>query len=180
MGPPLKLPGVPMPAATQTGRPTAAGPQPTSIPLIPPLCQKVVASFNQLYPALTVQDLCTQGKVKFAQLKIGKFGACINFGFLGQCPGCKYRHKVCSVPDSRWAAVVKVLESAMANMKAATAPCQGSLVSIPDGRGLSPPPPFLPSKTIQQRHRRAAGPICWDCTSLCTTCMAPRQQTCLP
>jgi hypothetical protein len=122
MGPPTKLPGAPMPATTQTRRPTVTGPQPTSNALIPPLCHKVVASFNRLYPALRVQDLCMQEKVKFFLLKIGKGGACINFGLLGRCPGCKYRHEVCSVSDSHQAAVVKVLESAMATMKDATAP----------------------------------------------------------
>ncbi len=71
---------------------------------------------------MTVQDLCTQGKVKISLLKIGKGGACINFGLLGWCPGCKYQHELCSVSDSHQAAVAKVLESTMATMKAATAP----------------------------------------------------------
>jgi hypothetical protein len=122
MGPPSKLPGAPMPAATWTGWPTADGPQPTSNASIPPLCHKVVTLFNQLYPALTAHDLCTRGKIPFSQLRIGKQGACINFGLLGQCPRCKYRHKVCSVSDSRQAAIAKVLEGAMATMKAAPAP----------------------------------------------------------
>jgi hypothetical protein len=122
MGPPSKLSGAPMPAVTRMGWPTAAGPQPTSNALIPLLCQKVVASFNWLYLALKVQGLCLRGKVPFAQLRIGKEGACINFGLLGRCPGCKCRHKVCSVSDSCQVAFVKVLESAIATMKATTAP----------------------------------------------------------
>jgi hypothetical protein len=46
MGPPSKSPGAPTPAATQTGRPTATGPQPTSNASIPPFFQKVATSFN--------------------------------------------------------------------------------------------------------------------------------------
>jgi hypothetical protein len=122
MGPPTKFPGAPTPATTRAGQPTATGPQPTSNALIPPLCQKVVASFNQLYPALTFQNLCTQKKVKFVLLKIGRIGACVNFSLLGRCQGCIYRHKVCSLSNSHQAAVVKVLESTMATMKAATVP----------------------------------------------------------
>ncbi len=57
----------------------------------PTVPDKVVASFNRLYPSLTILDLCTRGKVQFSQLKVGKEEACINFGLLG---GCQYRHKV--------------------------------------------------------------------------------------
>jgi hypothetical protein len=68
---------------------------------------------------MTVFELCSWGKVRFGQLKIGKDGACVNFGLLGWCSGCQYRHEVCSVPDSQQAAIVMVLESAMATMKVA-------------------------------------------------------------
>jgi hypothetical protein len=94
-----KTPGSKLPATTLAARVTR--PQLAVNTAIPPLCQMVVASFNRLYPSLTILDLCTQGKVKFKQIKIGKEGSCINFGLLGWCLGCKYRHKVCSVPD-RW------------------------------------------------------------------------------
>ena len=53
---------------------------------------------------------------------VGKDGACVNFGLLGRCQGCNYQHEVCTVSDSRQAAIVKVLEGAMATMKAAAVP----------------------------------------------------------
>jgi hypothetical protein len=59
---------------------------------------------------------------RFGKLKIGKDGACVNFGLLGQCSGCQYRHKVCTIPNSWQAAIVKVMESAMATMKAVAVP----------------------------------------------------------
>jgi hypothetical protein len=90
--------------------------------MIPPLCQKVVATFNRLYPSLTILDLCSRGKVQFGHFKIEKDGACVNFGLLGQCSGCQYRHKVCTVPNSWQAAIVKVMESVMATIKAAAVP----------------------------------------------------------
>ncbi len=122
LGPPLKLTGAPMPAATRTGRPAVAGPQPTSNTSVPSLCQKIVASFNWLYPTLTLHDLCMQGKVSINCLRIGRPGVCINFGLLGRCLGCKYRQEVCSVSNSCQAEVIKVIEGAMATMKAAPAP----------------------------------------------------------
>jgi hypothetical protein len=118
MGAPLKVPGAKMPATTRAVR--AAGPQPTINAAIPPLCQKVVAAFNRLHPSITILELCLRGKVRFGQLKVGKEGACVNFGLLRWCSGCRYRHEV--VPDSRQAAIVKVLEGAMATMKAAAVP----------------------------------------------------------
>jgi hypothetical protein len=36
--------------------------------------------------------------------------------------GCQYRYKVCTVPDSHQAAIVKVMKSAMTTMKAAAMP----------------------------------------------------------
>jgi hypothetical protein len=99
LGPPPKLTGAPMPAATRMGRPAVAGLQPTSNASIPPLCQKIVTLINRLYPTLSLNDLCTRGKVSINRLQIGRPGACINFGLIGLCPGCKYRHKVCAVTD---------------------------------------------------------------------------------
>jgi hypothetical protein len=71
---------------------------------------------------MTILKLCSRVKVRFGQLKVGKEGACVNFGLLGQCSGCRYRYKVCSMPDSWQATIVKVLEGAMATMKAAAVP----------------------------------------------------------
>ncbi len=71
---------------------------------------------------MTFLELCSRGKIQFGQLKIGKDGACVNFGLLGQFLGCKYRHEVCSVSDSQQAAIAKVMEGAMATMKAAARP----------------------------------------------------------
>jgi len=80
--------------------------------------QKVVATFNRLYPGMSVLELCERGKVR--QLRVGREGACVNFGLLGRCSGCQYKHEVCTVPASRQASIVKVMESALATMKAAT------------------------------------------------------------
>jgi hypothetical protein len=120
MGAPSKIPGARMPTNTRAVR--AAGPQPTINASVPPLCQKVVAAFNRLHPSMTILELCSRGKVRFGQLKVRKDGACVNFGLLGRCSGCKYRHEVCPVSNSRQAAIVKVLEGAMATMKAAAVP----------------------------------------------------------
>ena len=43
----------------------------------------------------------------------------MNFGLLGRCPGCQYRHKVCTAPETRQASVAKAMEKGMATMKAA-------------------------------------------------------------
>ncbi len=87
--------------------------------MIPPMCQKVVATFNRLYPGMSVLELCEKGKVRLGQLKVGREGACINFGLLGRCSGCQYRHEVCTMATSRQATIVKVMEGALAMMKAA-------------------------------------------------------------
>jgi hypothetical protein len=86
---------------------------------IPPMCQKVVGTFNRLYPGMSVLELCKKGKVRLNQLKVGREGACINFGLLGRCSGCKYKHEVCTVATSRQSEVVKAMEGALATMKAA-------------------------------------------------------------
>ena len=83
------------------------------------MCQKVVGTFNRLYPGMSVVELCEKGKVRLSQLKVGREGACVNFGLLGRCSGCKYRHEVCTVPTSRQTAIVKAMEGALATMKAA-------------------------------------------------------------
>jgi len=108
LGPPPRVPGPSTPSTPQAARIT--GPQPTVNPAIPPMCQKVVAAFNRLHPGMSVLELCKQGKVRLGQLRVGREGACIN---------CQYRHQVCTVATSRQAAIVKVMESALAMMKAA-------------------------------------------------------------
>jgi len=82
------------------------------------MCQKVVATFNRLYPGMSVLELCKRGKVPFGKLRVGREGACINFGLFGRCLGCQYRHEVCTVATSRQTAIVKVMEGALATMKA--------------------------------------------------------------
>jgi hypothetical protein len=84
------------------------------------MCQKVVATFNRLYPGMSVLELCKRSKVRLGRLKVGREGACVNFGLLRRCSGCQYKHEVCTVPTSRQASIVKVMESALATMKAAT------------------------------------------------------------
>jgi hypothetical protein len=117
LGTPSRLPGPTTPSTPRAARTT--GPQPTVNPLIPPMCQKVVATFNRLYPGMSVLELCEKGKVRLGQLKVGREGACVNFGLLGRCSGCQYRHEVCTVATSRQATIVKVMEGALATMKAA-------------------------------------------------------------
>jgi len=117
----LGSPGrVPVPTTPSTPRAAqVTGPQPTVNATIPPLCQKVLATFNRLYPGMSVVELCEKGKVQFSDLKVGRAGACVNFGLFGRCTGCQYRHEVCTVATSRQTAIVKVLEGALATMKAA-------------------------------------------------------------
>jgi len=81
------------------------------------MCQNEVATFNRLYPCISVLELCEKGKVHFGDLKVGREGACVNFGLFGRCSGCN-RHEVCAVATSRQAAI-KVMEGALATMKAA-------------------------------------------------------------
>jgi hypothetical protein len=83
------------------------------------MCQKVVATFNRLYPGMSVLELCEKGKVRFSQLRVGREGACVNFGLFGRCSGCQYRHEVCTMATSCQTAIVKVMEGALATMKAA-------------------------------------------------------------
>ena len=117
LGPPVRVPGPMTPSTPRAARVT--GPQPTVNAAIPPMCQKVVATFNRLYPGMSVLELCEKGKVHFSQLKVGRDGACVNFGLFGRCSGCQYRHEVCTVATSRQTAIVKVMEGALATMKAA-------------------------------------------------------------
>ena len=70
---------------------------------------------------MSVLELCEKGKVRFSQLRVGQEGACVNFGLLGRCSGCQYqyRHEVCTLATSRQTAIVRVMEGALATMKAA-------------------------------------------------------------
>ena len=111
LGPPLRVPGPTTPSTPQAARIT--GPQPTVNAIIPLMYQKVVATFNRLYPNMSVLELCERGKVRLSQLKVGREGACVNYGLFGRCSGCQYRHEVCTVATSRQAAIVKVMESAL-------------------------------------------------------------------
>ena len=83
------------------------------------MCQKVVGTFNRLYPSMSVVELCEKGKVRLSQLKIGREGTCVNFALLGRCPGCRYKHEAVTVPTSRQITIVKTMEGALATMKAA-------------------------------------------------------------
>ena len=119
LGPLVKVRVPTTPSTPRASRVT--GSQPTVNAAIPPMCQNVVATFNRLYPGMSVLELCEKGKVRFGDLKVGREGACVNFVLFGRCLGCKYRHKVCAVATSRQAAIVKVMEGALATMKAAKA-----------------------------------------------------------
>ena len=101
----------------QGSRPLGA--QPSVNTSIPPLCQKAVGAFNKAYPTLTVGDLCRKGGVKISKLQSGKSGRCLNFGLLGRCKGCTYKHEVYTIPEERQAHIAKAIERGMAAMKAA-------------------------------------------------------------
>jgi hypothetical protein len=51
--------------------------------MIPPMCQKVVATINRLYPGMSVLELCEKGTVRLDQIRVGQEEACVNFGLLG-------------------------------------------------------------------------------------------------
>jgi len=115
LGTQVRAPGGRLALGTRAPRPAAAaGPQPTVNTAIPPLRQKAVATFNQMYPGLTITDLCQQGRVKFSLLRFGQEGACMNYELLGRCTGCQYRHEVCTATESRQASIAKAMEKGLA------------------------------------------------------------------
>ncbi len=105
------------PAQTQTQART--GVKPSVNTAIPPLCQKGVAAFNQMYPRMTLVELCKQGGIKFLAVMVGRRGECSNFGLLGRCPRCTYAHVPCMAGKARQVKLSKAMEQAMATMKAA-------------------------------------------------------------
>jgi len=80
LGPPLRVPGPTTPSTP--GAAQITGPQPTVNPVLPPMCQKVVATFNRLHSGMSVLELCERVTVRFGQLKVGPEGACVYFGLL--------------------------------------------------------------------------------------------------
>ena len=120
LGTQVRAPGGRLAPGTRAPRSAAAaGPQPTVNTAIPPLYQKAVATFNRLYPGLTITNLCQQGRVKLLLLRFGQEGACMNYGLLGRCAGCQYQHEACTATESRQASIAKAMEKGMATMKAA-------------------------------------------------------------
>jgi hypothetical protein len=95
------------------------GVKPSVNTAIPPLCQKAVAAFNQMYPRMTLVELCKQGGIKFLAVMVGRRGKCSDFGLLRRCPGCTYTHVPCTVGKSRQVKILKAMEQAMITMKAA-------------------------------------------------------------
>jgi hypothetical protein len=75
---------------TRTRTQAGTGVKPSINTAIPSLCQKAVAAFTQVYPKMTLMELCRKGGIKFSQVQVGRKGDCSNFGLLGQCPGCTY------------------------------------------------------------------------------------------
>jgi hypothetical protein len=57
--------------------------------------------------------------VKISDLQSGKSGSCLNFGILGRCKSCSYKHEVLTIPEERQAHIAKAIERGMAAMKAA-------------------------------------------------------------
>ncbi len=105
------------PAQTRTQ--AGMGVKPSVNTAIPPLCQKTVAAFSQMYLRMTLVELCKQGGIKFLAVMVGRRGKCSNFGLLGRCPGCTYAHVPCTVSEARQVKISKAMEHAMATMKAA-------------------------------------------------------------
>ena len=97
-------------------------PQATSNPSVPLLCQKAVAAFTKAHPGLTISDLCRQGGVKMSMLQGARKGVCLNFGLLGRCKGCSYKHEVLSILDERQTQIAKAMERGMVAMKAGLTP----------------------------------------------------------
>jgi hypothetical protein len=104
------------PGQTQTQ--AGMGVKPSVNTTIPPVCQKAVAAFNQLYPRMTLVELCKQGGIKLLAVLVGRKGKCSIFGLLGRCPRCTYAHVPCTVGKARQVKVSKAMEQAMATMKA--------------------------------------------------------------
>jgi hypothetical protein len=117
LGPLLRGPGPKTPSTPWAARGT--GPQLVVNAAIPPMCQKVVGTFNRLYLGMSVVELCEKCKVSLSQFRVGRDRACVNFGLFGRCSGCKYRQEVSTVPSSRQTVIVKTMEGALATMKAA-------------------------------------------------------------
>ncbi len=42
---------------------------------------------------------------------------CLNFGLLGRCKGCTYKHEVYTIPEERQTQIAKAMEWWMAAMK---------------------------------------------------------------
>ncbi len=59
------------------------GVKPSINTAIPPLCQKAVAAINQMYPRMTLVELCKQGGIKFLAVQVGRKGNCSYVGLLG-------------------------------------------------------------------------------------------------
>ena len=110
--------GQPLKPSGRTPKTGPTTPQATSNPSIPPLCQKAVAAFTKTHPGLTISDLCKQGGVKMSLLQGARKGVCLNFGLLGRCKGCSYKHEVLSIPDERQTQIAKAIERGMVAMKA--------------------------------------------------------------
>jgi len=49
-------------------------------------------------------------------------GVCLNFGLLGRCKGCSYKHEVLSILDERQTQIAKAMERGMVAMKAGLTP----------------------------------------------------------
>ncbi len=61
LGPPVRVPAPATPSTPRAAR--VPGSQPTVNAAIPPLCQKVVATFNRLHPGMSVGELCEKGQL---------------------------------------------------------------------------------------------------------------------
>ncbi len=42
---------------------------------------------------------------------------CLNFGLLGRCKGCTYKHEVCTIPEEHQTQNAKAMEWGMAALK---------------------------------------------------------------
>ena len=57
-----------------------------------------------------------------SMLQGARKGGCLNFGLLGRCKGCSYKHEVLSILDERQTQIAKAMERGMVAMKAGLTP----------------------------------------------------------
>jgi hypothetical protein len=113
---------IPAKAPRAAASPAAQGNKPTVNTSIPAGCKKAVDAFNAAHPTMPMRDLIKSGVIRFDSINVGGKGDCVDFGLLGRCNGCPYRHVVCTPAPNRQAAISAALYAAIAALKKKPAP----------------------------------------------------------